>query len=82
MNEERFSKLEDSVERIEKALIGDEDMGNTGMVKRLHSVEKKTEEVEDGIKKFYTIGGTLSVIWGVVVAVVSIFKDHLFGKVH
>jgi hypothetical protein len=44
MSQERFDKLEQSLDRIEKALVGDKAMGNLGIVDRLHEVERKTAQ--------------------------------------
>jgi hypothetical protein len=70
MNEERFKNLEDSVERIEKALLGDEAMGNTGMAQRLKDVEKKTAQ-QGRIITWVTMA------WTILIGVLLYFKSHI-----
>ena len=50
-----LSKLEDRLERIENALIGDRDMGVPGMVKRLDDVENKVAIFERRMNKIFWI---------------------------
>ena len=50
-----LSKLEDRLERIENALIGDRDMGVPGMVKRLDDVESKVAIFERRMSKIFWI---------------------------
>lgn len=78
---EMMGSLDDSVTRLNTSVMGDEAAGVKGLAARVSDNEKKTEDALTGLRKFYTIGGTLSVIWGGLVTVVAIFKDHLFGKV-
>jgi len=40
---QRLSDLESSLARIEQALIGDEDLGQEGLAKRVHAVEELVE---------------------------------------
>ena len=41
MTPENFEKLQNSVDRIEKAIIGDEDMGHRGLASRVEWIERK-----------------------------------------
>jgi hypothetical protein len=41
MTPESFDKLQTSVERIEKAIIGDEEMGHRGLAARVEWIERK-----------------------------------------
>jgi hypothetical protein len=41
MTPESFDKLQTSVERIEKAIIGDVDMGHRGLAARVEWIERK-----------------------------------------
>ena len=50
-----LNKLEDRLERIENALIGDRDMGVPGMVKRLDDVESKVAIFERRMNKIFWI---------------------------
>ena len=79
---EVIGKMDDNVTRLNTSVMGDEAAGVRGLAARVADNEKKTEAALTGLRKFYTIGGTLSVIWGGLVTVVAIFKDHLFGKIH
>ena len=50
-----LNKLEDRLERIENALVGDRDMGVPGMVKRLDDVEVKVSTIERRMSKIFWI---------------------------
>ena len=78
---EMVGKMDDNVTRLNTSVMGDEAAGVKGLASRVADNEKKTEDALTGLRKFYTVGGTLSVIWGGLVTVVAIFKDDLFGKV-
>jgi len=73
---EELTKISD---RLTYAMKGDPDMGQEGFSERLKDVEEISESAAQGMKRFYTIGGTLSAIWGGLVVVasilISIFKD-------
>jgi hypothetical protein len=70
MNEERFGKLEDSIDEIKTALIGNEKMGQSGIVQRLHDVEKKTAH-HGRIITWVTMA------WTVIVGGMLYFKAHI-----
>ena len=74
-----MERMSDKLDRLNTSVLGDPEAGVDGLASRVKANEKKTEEALTGLRKFYTIGGTLSVIWGGLVAIVSIFKDHLIG---
>jgi DNA-binding HxlR family transcriptional regulator len=46
MNDERFNKLEDSIDEIKTALIGNKSLGQKGIVERVVDNEKKTAQHE------------------------------------
>ena len=50
-----LTKLEDRLERIENALVGDREMGVPGMVKRLDDVESKVTLIEGRMSKIFWI---------------------------
>jgi len=66
------------VERLNTAVMGDPGAGIPGHGKRLTNVEEKADKtdrrVTTGLAKFYAIGGTLSIVWGIVVAYFKIQK--------
>lgn len=51
-------KLDKRLERIENALLGDEELGHFGMAKRLDITEKKVERLEERMSRilFLCIG--------------------------
>ena len=71
MTPESFDKLHSSVQRIEKAIVGDLDMGHKGIAKRLYDVEKKTSEHS---MRFYVWGG----ITTGAALIITHFKNKLF----
>ena len=79
MSEDKLDRLIDMVERLNTSVLGDEPAGVKGLAARVACNEKKTEDALTGLRKFYTIGGTLSVIWGGVVSMIAIFKDSILG---
>jgi len=52
MTPENFDKLQTSVERIEKAIIGDEEMGHRGLATRVEWIERKIVAHERHIWKW------------------------------
>ena len=49
--DQALTKLDKRLERIENALLGDEELGHFGMAKRLDITERKVEELEDRLSK-------------------------------
>jgi hypothetical protein len=70
MSQERFDKLEQSLDRIEKALVGDKAMGNLGIVDRLHEVERITA-------RHGKIITWVTMAWTVLVGIMIYFKHHI-----
>jgi hypothetical protein len=74
MNEEKLNNIEQKVDRIEKALLGD-GFGNEGYMQRLQDIEK---HVEENKQRMWTERGiiiSLSAIWALVVK----FWDNIFS---
>jgi hypothetical protein len=63
--------MKDAVHRIEKAIVGDLDMGHKGIAKRLYDVERKTHEHS---MRFYVWGGITT---GAAI-IIGHFKNKLF----
>ena len=55
MTSESFDKLTESVERIERAIVGDKVMGHRGLVDRVEHIERKLMAHEKQLWKW--IGG-------------------------
>jgi len=79
MSEDKLDTIIKMVERLNTSVLGDEDAGVPGLAQRVAANEKKTNDALTGIRKFYTVAGTLGVIWGGIVTVIAIFKNHIFG---
>ncbi|HWA27842.1 MAG TPA: hypothetical protein VG734_19460 [Lacunisphaera sp.] len=69
----RLEDMENALQRIETALIGDSEMGNPGLVKRVGAVEGKVKTIQnDRIKLIGAVTGASFVI--------SIIATWFFGK--
>lgn len=66
MTPEAFSKLQSSVDRIEKAIIGDEDMGHRGLAQRVEHIEKRVDTHDKKLLQ-----------WGAAFAAVGVFVSWL-----
>jgi hypothetical protein len=62
MNPESFDKLQTSVERIEKAIIGDEEMGHRGLAARVEWIERKIVLHERHIWKWIGAIGAFGIL--------------------
>jgi hypothetical protein len=74
MMDEKLNNIEQKVDRIEKALLGD-GFGNEGYMQRLQDIEK---HVEENKQRMWTERGiiiSLSAIWALVVK----FWDNIFS---
>jgi len=72
--EDNLNNIEQKVDRIEKALLGD-GFGNEGYMQRLQDIEK---HVEENKQRMWTERGiiiSLSAIWALVVK----FWDNIFS---
>ena len=70
MTPENFEKLQESVDRIERAIVGDKAMGHRGIADRIEWVERKVAGHEKQILKW--IGGL-----AVVAILVPILTKYL-----
>jgi DNA-binding HxlR family transcriptional regulator len=79
MNDERFNKLEDSIDEIKTALIGNKSLGQKGIVERVVDNEKKTAQ-HGKVITAVTLG------WAGLVAFFVYFKSHIadyiVGRIH
>jgi len=71
MTPENFARLQDSVDRIERAIVGDKEMGHRGIADRIEWVERKVAGHEKQLLKWM---GAITVI-GILV---PILVKHLF----
>ena len=62
MTPESFDKLQTSVERIEKAIIGDEEMGHRGLAARVEWIERKIVMHERHLWKWIGAVGACAVL--------------------
>ena len=69
MSADEITSIRESLHRIEKALIGDPDMGHKGIAQRLSDVEKTTEEHS---RKLW--------IWTGMGAGIGLFLSHIKAK--
>lgn len=74
MMEEKINNIEQKVDRIEKALLGD-GFGNEGYMQRLQDIEKHVEENKQRVWTERGIIISLSAIWALVVK----FWDNIFS---
>lgn len=72
--EEKINSIEQKVDRIEKALLGD-GFGNEGYMQRLQDIEKHVEENKQRVWTERGIIISLSAIWALVVK----FWDNIFS---
>jgi hypothetical protein len=71
--EEKLNNIEQKVDRIEKALLGD-GFGNEGYMQRLQDIEKHVEENKQRVWTERGIIISLSAMWALVVK----FWDKIF----
>ena len=69
--------MKEDVVRLNTAVIGDEKAGVSGLALRMSDNEKKTEDALTYVKSFRLVGSTIGVIWGVVIALIAIFKHKI-----
>ncbi len=66
MTPENFDRLQSSVERIEKAIIGDEEMGHRGLASRVEWIERKLASHEKQIWKWIGAIGAIGVLLPII----------------
>ena len=71
MTQENFEKLQESVDRIERAIVGDKAMGHRGIADRIEWVERKVAGHEKQLLKW--MGGL-----AVVAVAVPLLTKYLF----
>jgi hypothetical protein len=62
MTPENFEKLSDSVERIERAIVGDKVMGHRGLADRVEWIERKLASHEKQIWKWLGALGVIGIL--------------------
>ena len=62
MTQENFEKLNDSVERIERAIVGDKVMGHRGLADRVEWIERKLATHEKQLWKWIGALGVIGVL--------------------
>lgn len=67
MTPEAFTKLQSSVDRIEKAIIGDEDMGHRGLAHRVEHIEHRVNSHDRKLLQ-----------WGAAFAAVGVAASWIF----
>jgi hypothetical protein len=70
---QRLVKIEQAVGRIETALVGDSEMGNPGLVKRVGTVEGKVKTLQTERVKF--LGAVAGASF-----VLSLLATYIFGR--
>lgn len=71
MTPENFNRLQESVDRIERAIVGDPKMGHRGIVDRMEWIERKVAGHEKQILKWM---GAITVL-GILIPIIV---KHLF----
>lgn len=75
MSQEELSSIKDALNRIEKALVGDPEMGHTGIAERLRSVEAQAHATE---RKLLLWSGAFTGGWMLMSVLVTWLKGKLF----
>ena len=70
MSDEKLERLQDTVDEIRTAIVGNEAMGQQGLAQRLRDVEKKTHQ-HGRIITWVTMA------WSAFVACLLYFKTHI-----
>ena len=66
MTPENFEKLTDSVDRIERAIVGDKSMGHRGLADRVEWIERKLAGHERQIWKWIGAIGAIGVLLPII----------------
>ena len=79
MKEEQLERIEDKVNRIERALVGDDKMKQKGMVHKLYDLEQSHHKLKTDYHKhknlFVLVSSGISALFG---SVVSFFGKKIF----
>lgn len=73
----RLNAIEDSIKRIELALVGNPSLGHKGIVERINALEVAVESHE---RKFLTWGTALTVVLFILQFASSYIKSWLRGE--
>lgn len=76
MSTEELSSIKEALNRIEKALTGDPEMGHTGIADRLKAVEAQAQETD---RKLLLWSGIFTGIWMFISIFVGWLKSKLSG---
>ena len=75
MSQEELSSIKETLNRIEKALVGDPEMGHTGIADRLRSVETQAQETD---RKLLIWSGMFTGAWMLISLLLTYLKSKLF----
>jgi hypothetical protein len=75
MSQEELSSIKEALTRIEKALVGDPEMGHTGIAERLKSVEDQARETD---RKLLIWSGAFTGGWMLISLMLTWLKGKLF----
>jgi len=75
MSQEELSSIKEALNRIEKALVGDPEMGHTGIAERLKSVEAQAQETD---RKLLLWSGIFTGAWMLISLLLTYVKSKLF----
>jgi hypothetical protein len=67
MTPDNFDRLQSSVDRIEKAIVGDAQMGHRGLAQRVEHIEHRVDSHDKKLLQ-----------WGAVFAVIGVGASWLF----
>lgn len=76
MSTEEMSSIKEALHRIEKALVGDPEMGHTGIADRLKAVEAQARDTD---RKLLVWSGIFTGIWMFISIVIGWLKSKLTG---
>jgi hypothetical protein len=75
MSQEELSSIKEALNRIEKALVGDPEMGHTGIAERLKSVEDQAHATD---RKLLLWSGIFTGAWMLISLLLTYVKSKLF----
>lgn len=65
MNDDQLTELVNTVKRIEIALVGDEDMGQTGLIKQSRNHHTRIKRLEQWAFSLITAGSLVAIVYKV-----------------
>jgi hypothetical protein len=75
--ETEMDDIRDTVKEIHQAIVGNEAMGHTGMIKRMNEHDTRLQDVEKFVSDFKVTIAKISAFFGVLGAGVTILIDRL-----